>query len=135
MAGRMADAYLERTGITKGAGSFQREELAARFLPTAVAVTDLVAEYKKISRDAVRRLEENEARIRALAEQAGLVGDQGSTLAGRHVPGAVEIERRFQDLNNRQFGVRLAEAKAPEKMNGAEMEDTPAGWLKTIENN
>jgi hypothetical protein len=108
----MADAHIERTGVTKAAGGLQREELAAQFLPTAVAVAELIDVVKRAMRRNRRRLEENGRKIADLAERSAVPGQPT-------VRGVTEIHQGLVDLDLQRFGVGLVDRQqAPKTANG-----------------
>lgn len=121
LAEQMADAHLSRVGITKAAGGVQRGQLVDMYLPYATADIAAVVMVEKALKRTVRQMEAHAAEVGRLIDENGVrINRLAESYAASMVPGTVEVERGYRDLDLQRFRVGLIDqqAQAPKKTNG-----------------
>ena len=115
LAGEFVTAMLARAGVTKSAGT------AAQFMPYAVGLAESVVAVEKALKRSAREMERHAAEVGRLVDANGERIDRlAESYAASMVPGAVEVERGYRDLDLQRFRVGLVDrqAQAPVKANG-----------------
>jgi hypothetical protein len=109
IAAQMADTHLRCTGISKGAGMVQRDQLVAMYAPFAEGVVALA--------DAARVLAERACRQDEITE---MIARQVRVLQALNAGprGVSEIHRGVVDLDLERFHLGLIDKQPPKQMNG-----------------